>query len=235
MTLPENIALHCKKKLKLENTKLGDEYFYSSLPLCVIDAVFSISIKYGSVQNVLKRCGAYLKIKPFRENGSTFLPAAEQLSINDFLNLYEHNSLEYITNTIYKNRCRTSSKNGILKSEAVYRFLKVLQKYEVNYFQDMGKIIDNLAFYNDIISIPGQKSGLSLTYFFMLAGDENLIKPDRMVHRFIYDCTNEHMTSQLVINLLNNVIMILNEDYPNLTLRELDHEIWKYQRFLDKQ
>jgi len=128
MTLPENIALHCKKKLKLENAKLGEEYFYSSLPLCVIDAVFSISIKYGSVQNVLKRCVAYLKIKPFRESGSTFLPAAEQLSIDDFLNFYEINSLEYMTNTIYKNRCRTSSKNGILKSEAVYRFLKVLQK-----------------------------------------------------------------------------------------------------------
>jgi hypothetical protein len=28
--------------LKLSNARLGDEYYYSSLPLCVVDAIFSI-------------------------------------------------------------------------------------------------------------------------------------------------------------------------------------------------
>ena len=39
----------CKNTLTLEDVKLGDEFYYQSLPLCVIDAVFSIGVRYSGV------------------------------------------------------------------------------------------------------------------------------------------------------------------------------------------
>jgi hypothetical protein len=81
---------------------------------------------------------------------------------------------------------RTSTRNGILKAEAVYRFCKVLNNYGVNYFQDVKKLFyGNEQFEEEIKSIPGQKSGISLVYFYMLAGEDNWIKPDRMIIRFL--------------------------------------------------
>ncbi len=227
--LAAQIALFCKKKLELEHAKLGQEYYYASLPLCVIDAIFSINVKYEAVRNVVSRCTTYLKVAMYRDIKSNFLPTSEQLSVNDFLTFYEKNSLDHITRNIYRNRCRTSSKNGILKSEAVYMFLNILKNHGVNYFQDMDKI-DFDRFEKEVKSIPGQKSGISLKYFFMLAGNEALIKPDRMIRRFVEEHTGQALSNFELMQLFNEVIGILKSDFPHLTLRELDHEIWKYQR-----
>ena len=40
------LAEACEEKLDLKNAKLSDEYFYPCLPLCIIDAVFSIGASY---------------------------------------------------------------------------------------------------------------------------------------------------------------------------------------------
>jgi hypothetical protein len=42
------IADYCRLKLDLANAHLSDEYRYRSLPLCVINAVFSINARYAS-------------------------------------------------------------------------------------------------------------------------------------------------------------------------------------------
>ena len=42
-------------------------------------------------------------------------------------------------------------------------------------------------------AIPGQRSGISLTYFFMLAGSDDLVKPDRMLGRFLRGCLSHEV------------------------------------------
>ena len=42
--------------------------------------------------------------------------------------------------------------------------------------------------------IPGQISGISFDYFRMLAGDDTLIKPDRMVQRYIAKALEEALS-----------------------------------------
>jgi len=219
----------CINKLNLNNAQLSNEYYYSNLPLCIIDAIFSIGIKYTTTQNVVKRFSDYLNINKFRKYGSNFPQINEQYSIKQFIEFYQENDIDFITNDIYKNKCRTSTVNGILKSEAIFEFTKVLQKYEINYFQDITKVVNNANFERDIKYITGQGSGISLSYFFMLAGDENLIKPDRMVERFVEDCIQKKLSTSEITQLFLKVIQIVKTTYPNLTLRELDHEIWKYQ------
>lgn len=219
----------CINKLDLNNVKLDIGHYYSSLPHCVIDAVFSIGIKYTATRNAVERFSKYLQIDTFRKFGSSFPHTNEQYSINQFINFHQKHDIDFITSNVYKNKCRTSTVNGILKSEAVLEFAKVLQKYEINYFQDLSKVINNANFERDIKYIKGQGSGISLSYFFMLAGDENLIKPDRMIERFVTDCIGKKLSTGELTQLFSDLIINLKTDYPNLTLRELDHEIWKYQ------
>ncbi|MGP7818521.1 hypothetical protein [Niallia sp. 01092] len=38
------ISKFCEEVLELENATLPDEYYYTSVPLCVIDSVFSIGV-----------------------------------------------------------------------------------------------------------------------------------------------------------------------------------------------
>lgn len=46
-------------------------------------------------------------------------------------------------------------------------------------------VADSARFEADVRAIPGQGSGISLQYFWMLAGSDDFIKPDRMVLRFL--------------------------------------------------
>ncbi len=131
---------------------------------------------------------------------------------------------------ICQNKQRTSTRNGILKAEATYRFASVVQKFGVEYLQDVEKIMGNETFEQEITRIPGQSSGLSTRYFYMLAGDENFIKPDRMIRRFIQAAIGRDLNMDECQELLIAAHAELVRDYPLLTPRSLDHEIWLYQR-----
>jgi hypothetical protein len=80
------------------------------------------------------------------------------------------------------------------------------------------------------MQIPGQRSGISLKYFLMLAGNDNLIKPDRQILSFLKSILNENVSIQDAQALLQQSCEILKKEYPNLNLRLLDHLIWNYQR-----
>jgi len=53
----DNLLLYCEEVLNLKNARLSDSYYYSSLPLCILDAVYSIGVRYTSTKNaVLRYC-----------------------------------------------------------------------------------------------------------------------------------------------------------------------------------
>ncbi|MFV8373614.1 hypothetical protein [Flavobacterium sp. LB2P74] len=145
----------------------------------------------------------------------------------------EQESIKELTEKIYKNRQRTSTRSGILKSEAVIKFLKILQKYEVNKLSDVYKIISSKEFEIDIKEIPGQKSGISLTYFFMLAGSDDLIKPDRMIIRFLENISGEIVSLTDCQIILAEVSKNLQKNGFHITPKKLDNLIWNYQRDLN--
>ena len=105
------ISKCCINKLDLNNAKLDIGHYYSSLPHCIIDAVFSIGIKYTATRNVVERFSQYLSLDTFREFGSDFPNIDKQYSINQFINFYQKNDIYFITNNVYKNKCRTSTVN----------------------------------------------------------------------------------------------------------------------------
>ncbi len=105
---------------------------------------------------------------------------------------------------------------------------------EVNTFDDIKHLYSNTeTIGRDIREITGQKSGISYDYFLMLAGNDNLIKPDRMINRYFNKLTNETLTPNSLLDILTGCSNILKESHPTLSPRILDHEIWKFQRTMN--
>ena len=228
----ERVAEHCRQVLYLKDLTTGTEYAYPDLPLCVIDAVYSIGVRYESVKNVVARYRAYYSV----EDMFTFDPAdvsparAAPHTIRDFVANLEREGVERFATQIFQNRQRTSTRGGILKAEAVYRFASALQKYDVHLLEDVPTLRDNRRFEQDIFAIPGQRSGVSLRYFYMLCGAQELVKPDRMILRFLESIVKKPVGIDRAQALLAEACHVLEPEHPGLTPRALDNAIWQYQR-----
>jgi hypothetical protein len=222
-----------ERHLNLAIAELSDDYFYASVPLCVIDAVYSIGVRYEGVRRVVARyCDktGQRRIRPDRTN----IPGeSEQESIEDFCERFEAEGLERMTRDFFNNRQRTSPRSGILKAEAVYLFASAIRKFGANYFQDIEHLAAEAQFEETIRRIPGQKSGISLQYFWMLAGSDELVKPDRMIVRFLESALQRPVNVSEALPLLRSVCNKLRNNYPELTPRLLDYEIWQFQREQD--
>lgn len=221
------IISYCVSNLNLGSIKQADEYYYHSLPQCVIDSVFSIGVRYTGVQKTVSNYCDYFGVILFSRERAT---KAEQISVSQFLNWIQEFSPEELAVKVFNNRQRTSTRNGILKAEAVRLFAEVLAIQRVDYFQDVPRIIGDVQFEHAITQIPGQKSGLSTRYFYMLAGSDDFVKPDRMIRRFLNDAIHRELSIQECQETLISACNILQKDYPAITPRLLDHQIWLYQR-----
>lgn len=229
--MPERIAQYCDIHLDLQNAKLSEEYYYHSLPFCIIDAVYSLAARYSSTRNTVMCFCNVEGLRRLRQLGSSYPDMPEQYSVRQFDEcLSRHSNYPQIASEIFGNRQRTSARNGILKAEAAHRFARVLLRHRVNYFQDILSVIRSDQFELDICAIPGQTYGTSLKYFFMLAGEENMIKPDRMIIRFLRRIIGNEANQQNAHAWLSQALQILNRTHHTLTLRKLDHEIWKYEQ-----
>lgn len=207
---------------------MGHEYFYQSLPLCMIDAVYSIGVKYEAVQNVVRRYCRYFNLKEFREPMELIPPQREQQSLSDFIEAFTNIGLEKFTDVVFQNRQRTSSRSGILKSDAVFRFARTCHESGINFLQDVGpKVLDNVLEIN-LRKIPGQN--LSIGYFFMLSGSDDLVKPDRWILGFLNRCLGYSPTIIEAQSLVSKTCTILRVDHPRLTPRLLDNIIWNSER-----
>ena len=127
--------------------------------------------------------------------------------------------------------------SGILKAEAVRRFAKTLLDNGINTISDLrAASADDIAqIESQIRTIPGQTSGISFSYFLMLAGNEDHMKIDRWLLRFVgaaLNIPNYTNVEQAYIDLLA-VCDKLRITYPDLTPRMLDHTIWSHIRAIE--
>ena len=230
MHLIKKLAEYCDKILNLKMAKLNEEYFYQGLPLCVIDAVYSIGVKYEGTRNTVIRYCDFYGLQRIRNDRNSLPETEDQESLEEFIEKIESLGIEFFLGNVFNNRQRTSSRSGILKCEAVLLMAKCLYRYGVKYFQDIYKIIDDERFEKEVLSIPGQGSGISLSYFLMLSGSDDLIKPDRWIINFVSRALHLPCSQSCAQRLLPRACNILKQKYPNLTPRLLDNTIWKSQR-----
>lgn len=229
--MPSDADLIYERALRVlpVHAQLTDDFFVASVPICVIDAVWSLGVRYENVQNVVRwYCERTGLPKLYDRNA---FPAREaQESVSAFCERLQGFGPEAAANDLFCNRCRTSTKNGILKSDAVHRFATVLRDHGVEQLQDIPEAMRSEALEKAIRAVPGQASGISLAYFWMLAGSDNHVKPDTMVMRFMEESLGRKVKEKEALPLLTEVSSDLEGYNPHMTPRLLDHLIWKYQR-----
>jgi hypothetical protein len=195
---------------------------YRSLPLCGIDAVYSIGVRYESTERtVADFC------KWSRWN------CDQEYTVNEFIDLLDtfDGDWEMLATEVFRNRQRTSSRSGILKAEAVYRFARGLLRCGINTLTDLSRIERHECIVSAITAIPGQSSGISLKYFLMLAGYDGIVKPDRMVARFVADALGRMAVApDFAEKLVLSAHEVLRSETPRLTAALLDYGIWSHQR-----
>lgn len=224
------VAAHADRLLPLATATLHDSYYYASLPLCVIDAVYSINARYAGVVATVGRYCDWAGVPRYRPDRGSLPPPAGQEPVTAFCERFERAGLDDMTAVAFRNRQRTSPRGGILKADAVYRFASALRRHKVEFFQDVPGAADNEALAGEIRSIPGQGSGLSLGYFWMLAGSDDNVKPDRMVLRFLSAVLGRAVRVDEAQRLLRAATTRLRPKHPHLTPRLLDFVVWNYQR-----
>lgn len=94
----EKFLVYCDKVLDLGQLQLPREYRYESLVACVLDAVYSIGVRYKCVQNVITR---------YHEK----FPADPSHTLSDFIGSMENMGIESFTDNILKNHQRTKQWN----------------------------------------------------------------------------------------------------------------------------
>ena len=222
------------EKTELNVPKLADEYRYASLPLCVVDAVFSIGVRYTSTQKVVSNLcefAGWTRFAPSREGRE-----AGEYGIGDLNSMFDKLGVEGMAESVFQNRQRTSSRSGILKAEAVSLYCRALNEAGINDFPDLD--VDRREYAEAIIlGLPGQSSGIAFDYFMMLAGDDNLIKPDRMVQRYVghaleMDSVPQPRQAAILVRLAAKELRQRGRHWTPLSL---DHAIWKHQSQHDEK
>jgi len=228
----DRLMRHVRRTIDLSAAK-GAPSYWASLPLCIIDSVFSIRAKYNEVVYPLVirwcvSCG-WDKETPTKPAGDL------RPTVADFIDVVEARLSRGISYAeLFGNRQRTSSRSGILKAEAVHRFAQALVDCGVNTFKDLSNSENLEAAEVKVKQIPGQGSGITFTYFLMLAGDDDLVKADTHVRRFASDALcvdwNHLVSRERVSKLVRQAAASLKTDYPGLTASRLDYAIWSHQR-----
>jgi hypothetical protein len=215
----------CQSLFNLNTLTLGPAAYYDSLPMCIIDAVFSIGVRYTSTQNVVKNYCTYYGLREFNPECDS---QGDTHTVSQFIDHISASGIEKSADEIFKNHQRTSTRGGILKADAALRFAKVLQNHGIETLADFSQKGLSEETEAELRKIPGQKSGLSTRYFFMLAGDESQSKPDRHVLRFLKEHTGRNYSIEQAQQMLTETVLSLRVEYPNVTVRLLDHAIWDY-------
>ena len=131
----DSLCAACESILDLASASLSPSYYYDSLPYCIIDAVFSIGVKYTSTQNAVKSYCTYYGLREYNMEQDS---RGDTHTVSQMIEHIESIGIEKSADIVFKNHQRTSSRSGILKADAVLRFARILQKYEIETLADIA-------------------------------------------------------------------------------------------------
>jgi hypothetical protein len=228
--LAEKLAKYLETKDALGPYDKQAHYGYQNVPFCIINSVFSIGAKYTGVKNVVQRYADYFQLNAVNAETQTSSLYHVKLTVSDFIRTFDEMGVERMVSEVFKNRQRTSTRNGILKAEACRRVAGVLQAGGIELITDLEKFQQTPSIERNFREIPGQKSGISFVYLLMLMGDQSRAKPDRQVLRFLRSALGTRVNVEDVQPLFEQTVGILKQGHPDVTVRGIDQQIWKLQR-----
>jgi hypothetical protein len=210
--------------------------YWRSLSFCIADAVFSIGAHYDKVvTKVVHRIAADFSVI------SAAVPTAQLLGddpvpLDDFLARYP--DADALT-AVVRNRQRTSTRNGIRKTDACLQYAAILRDYgapTLSQARDLFADPDRMAVVEAVLKkVPGEgTAGIRRGYLWMLIGADDLIKPDRMVLRWLRnhgsdaDADADAATARSLITAV--ATHLTKTSGRRVTPWGIDHAIWAAAR-----
>lgn len=196
--------------------------YRDGLALCVIDSVQSTGVTYSSVENVVARYRAHRREQcgdPNRDGVAELLATFDELDGPDewAQKIGNHN--------------RTSTRSGVLKSEAIRDAARVLDTAGISDTAGLLNAAEDEPRLGQVrkawCAVKGQCSGITWHYMLMLAGIPG-VKPDRMICRFIADSLElprRGVTPTFALEILTEAASEMG-----MSPTDLDHAVWQFQR-----
>lgn len=195
----------------------GRGYGYpNSLALCVIDAVFSIGVRYQGVENVRQRYATFHGYVGWRacRDGAVALRA----SFSD-----AGSSTRWAQQMGNRQRA-WSRQTAPLKADVVLGAAELLVGRGVDTTAELALAAQDPELEQRWRRLPGQRSGISWRYLLMLAQVPG-VKPDRMISRFVREAAGgEPVAQDLLVPVVEAAAAELQVS-PTV----LDHAIWQWQ------
>lgn len=205
---------------------------WAHLSLCVLDAVFSVGARYASTRRTCGRYAGARNLVALVDAGaadSVIGTDAEQ-PLSTFVADAATTDVKQFAREVLGNRQRTSSRSGVMKAEAAVRYARVLVDAGIERYADVpgpfadAERLDKVE--GELRTVPGNgASDVRLGYLWMLLGDDHVIKPDRMVLRWLRRVTGTPVTAEQARTLLAAAAEALG-----CTPWALDHAIWNAER-----
>jgi hypothetical protein len=224
---------HVEAKIDLAKAAKGPPSYWASLPLCIVDSVFSIQAKYTGVVRVVNRwCESQVprwleetSSKPTNDVGPTVL---------EFVDIMDRRLTGGCTYAdLFGNRQLTSARSGILKAKAVHLFARALLDSGINTFGDLRDRSKLETAEMRVKKIPGQGTGITFKYFLILAGEDDYVKSDTHLRRFVNDALcidwNRLVFEKRAEELVREAATEFTKNHSGLTAAGLDYAIWSYQ------
>lgn len=194
-------------------------YNYKSLPICLIDCVYSLRAKYYSVTiPVVKRyADRYM-------NGDV---DSSEDTISLFLQHMDEIGHQAFADNVVKNHQKLGG--NIPKEEVCYKLAQYLHYLHIDTLKDFQQF-ESPELLEIVIKAVKGLGDAGANYLFMLAGDANRCKPDVHIHHCIKDACGCNISNEECQTLFTDAVAIMREEHPGLTVRMLDGIIWrKYQ------
>lgn len=205
---------------------------WTHLSLCVLDAVFSIGARYPSTTRVVR---AYAQLAELPHT----LEQAERVAAGHFAATEE--PVSALRDRIDRagpdafarqlgNRQRTSTRGGVLKAAAAREFANILAEHRVERLADVPPLLCDshrvAAVEQALAQVPGHgQHGIRVSYLWMLSGDDQHVKPDRMVVGWLSSVLGRPVLVGEASALVSSAAAELG-----VTPWSLDHALWSTQR-----
>ncbi|WP_197697805.1 hypothetical protein [Micromonospora echinofusca] len=204
---------------------------WGSLSYCVLDAVWSVSTRYNEVVVPLVR-----RVAEANGDGHPLVDATtplpgDRLPLPVLLARYPTvEALQVITNGQL-----TSTRGGIRKAEAVLRYARILVEHSVPDLAAVANMMADRVRWDTVeralADVPGDgQDGVRRGYLWMLSGCDDLIKPDRMVLRWLarHGCSVAAMEARDILARVAQELTV--RLHRQVTPRMVDYAIWKAER-----
>lgn len=197
---------------------------WASLSACVLDAVWSIGARYDAVVvPVVQRV-----LEPGAQGALLSEVAGDDVySLPRFLKNFPD---ELALIAASRNRQRTSTRNGVTKAQAALSYARILVENGLHELGDVQRLAAEPALHSRVdralSRVPGEGlHGIRRGYFWLLCGDDDQVKPDRMVLRWLapHGVTDPSTAKQLLVDV---AARLSARSGAPVTPRAVDHAIW---------